>query len=472
MSSPAPAPAPALAGTDTCRLTVVGPGGRADLAVPVSVPLSALLPVLLRHVDLAAAERPGAEAGAPWSLQRLGEDPLDQDGTPETLGLRHGDVLHLRPADAALPALHFDDIADGVAHVVGGGPGRWRPEATRRLSLALAAGALLALAAGIVGAGPGALTAACAGVTAVLLAIGCAVAARAGGDQGVAVVTGLGAPAFAGLAGLTFRAGPHGGYAPGAPGVLVAAGCAAVLAGLLLALRALPALLPGTVLLTAAAAAVGAALTDAAHWHGVQSVAVVAVGLFVLGHFGPRLALRTARLRVPPLPHNAEELQQDIDPEPLERVDQRVGIANACLDTLSLGSGLVYTVAFWYLAHARGWIGWALPLVLAGAVLLRSRGLTRTLQRVPAVAAGAAGLALMLLVRGPGGGTADRAVVLGVLLLAAAALLLAAQRLPTARLLPVWGHSGDLLETVSTIALLPLLFQILHTYAYLRSLAG
>ena len=476
MSSPVPAPA--LAGADVCRLTVIGPGGRADLAVPVSVPLSVLLPVLLRHVEPPAAGQPvagrtgGTERGTPWSLQRLGEDPLDLDGTPETHGLHHGDVLHLRPADEPLPALHFDDIADGVAHVVSGGTGRWQPEATRRLALALAALALLALAAGVLGAGPGSLTALSAGVAALLLGTGCAAVARTTGDQGAAVVTGLGALAFAGLAGLTFRAGPHGGYAPGASGVLAAAGCAAVVAGALLALRALPALLPGTALLTAAAAAAGTALMRTAHWHGAQAVAVVAVGLFVLGHFGPRLALRTARLRVPPLPHNAEELQQGIDPEPLERVERRVAVANACLDAFSLGSGLVYAVGFWYLAQVPGWIGWTLPLVLAGAVLLRSRGLTRTLQRVPTVLAGAVGLALLLLVRGADDGDAARAVVLGVLLLSGAALLLAARRLPTARLLPVWGHSGDLLETAGTIMLLPLLFQVLHAYSYFRSLAG
>ena len=476
MSSPAPAPA--LPGTEVCRLTVAGPGGSADLAVPVSVPLSALLPVLLRHLELLRQPgRPGqpgqpAEPGAPWVLQRLGEDPLDPDGTAETHGLRHGDVLYLRPADAPLPALHFDDVADGVAHVVSARPGRWRPEATRRLALALAALALLALAAALLAAGPGALTAVGAGTAAVVLAVGCALAARTAGDTGVVVLTGAGAAAFAGLAGLTFRAGPHGGFAPGQPGMLAAAGCVAATAGALLAVRALPVLLPGTLLLTALAAGAGAGLMRAAHWHGAQAVAVVAVALFVLGHFGPRLALRAARLRVPLLPHNAEELQQEIDPEPLERVERRVTVANAWLDTLSLGSGLVYTAGFWYAAHARGWIGWVLPLVLAGAVLLRARGLTRTLQRVPLVLAGASGLAVLLLVRAAPGGAADRAAVSAVLLLAAAALLLGALRLPTARLLPVWGHTGDLLETFSTIALLPLLLQALHAYSALRSLAG
>ena len=461
------APAVALPGTEVCRLTVVGPTGRADLAVPVSTPLSGLMPVLLRHVG----QQPG-ERGTPWVLQRLGEEPLDPDGTPETHGLRYGDVLYLRPADAALPALHFDDIADGVAHVISSRPGRWRPESTRLLALTLSGLTLVALAVALLGAGPGALTAASAGVIAVVLGAGCALVGRTGGDTAAIAVTGLGSLAYGGLAGLTFRAGPHGGYAPGLPGVLVAAGCVAALACALLALHPLPTTVAGTALLTAVAAAIGAGLMHAADWHGAQAVAVVAVALFVLGHFGPRLALRAARLRVPLLPHNAEELQQDIDPEPLERVERRVTAADAYLNTLSLGSGLVYAAGFWYLAHEHGWIGWVLPLVFCGAVLLRSRGLTGTLQRLPMVLAGAFGLAVLLLVRVAPAGAGDRAVVLAVLLASAALLVLAALRLPTSRLLPVWGHGGDMLEMISTIALLPLLLQALHVYASMRSLAG
>ncbi|MBC3841035.1 hypothetical protein GXW82_14370 [Streptacidiphilus sp. 4-A2] len=112
----------------------------------------------------------------------------------------------------------------------------------------------------------------------------------------------------------------------------------------------------------------------AAGLHGGQAVATVAVALFVLGHFGPRLTLRTARLRVPQLPHNAEELQQDIEPEPQARVERRVTAANALLNTLSVSSALVYAVGFWFMAHQSGWIGWVLPAAFAAAVLLRARG--------------------------------------------------------------------------------------------------
>ncbi|MGR3867168.1 type VII secretion integral membrane protein EccD [Streptomyces graminifolii] len=453
---------------EVCRLTVEAPDGRADLAVPVTTPVSALLPVLLRHT----AAGPDTQ-GTPWTLQRLGEDPLDPEATPESAGLRDGDVLHLRPAEAALPALHFDDVSDGVAHTVGSGPGRWRPELTRKLGLALACLALAALAAALLGAGPGPLTAVTAGVIALVLAAGCASAARMHAVPGAILVAGVGAFGFAALAGTTLREGPSGGFAPGTTGILVAAGCVVALAGGLLALGALPLVVPGTVLLTAVAAAVGAGLAETSGLHGFQAASVVAVGLFVLGHLAPRLALRTARLRVPQLPHDAEELQQDIEPEPGERVTGRVTVATACLDTIGISSALVWAVALWLLAdREHGWTGWLLPLCLSLAVLLRARGTNGTLQRVPAVLAGAYGLGLVLIVRVAPTGPVGRASVLAALLTAALLLLVGAWRLPRARLLPVWGHLGDLLETVTAIALLPLLLQVLHAYAYFRGLAG
>lgn len=453
---------------EVCRLTVEAPDGRADLAVPVTTPVSALLPVLLRHT----AAGPDTQ-GTPWTLQRLGDDPLDPEATPESAGLRDGDVLHLRPAEAALPALHFDDVSDGVAHTVGSGPGRWRPELTRKLGLALASLALAALAAALLGAGPGPLTAVTAGVIALVLAAGCASAARMHAVPGAILVAGVGAFGFAALAGTTLREGPSGGFAPGTTGILLAAGCVVTLAGGLLALGALPLVVPGTVLLTAVAAAVGAGLAETAGLHGFQAASVVAVGLFVLGHLAPRLALRTARLRVPQLPHDAEELQQDIEPEPGERVTGRVTVATACLDTIGISSALVWAVALWLLAdREHGWTGWLLPLCLSLAVLLRARGTNGTLQRVPAVLAGAYGLGLVLIVRVAPTGPVGRASVLAALLAAALLLLVGAWRLPRARLLPVWGHLGDLLETVTAIALLPLLLQVLHAYAYFRGLAG
>ncbi|MFJ8158975.1 type VII secretion integral membrane protein EccD [Streptomyces sp. NPDC094468] len=464
MTSP---PAASTPSSDVCRVTVVGPTGTSDVAIPIATPISTLLPILVRHVTEDIADR-----GGPWVLQRLGEEPLSADGTPASLELRHGDILYLRAAEDSLPALHFDDIADGVAHAVDAMSGGWRPELTRRLSLVTSVMALMALAAALIGMGPGPLTAVSAGAIAAVLAAGCVMADQLGADKGTVLVAGLASMAFALLAGLVGPENPVGGYALGASGVLTAAVCAMVTAVSFLALRPLPLVAPATVLLTALASAVAVELTRITSWSDNQAVSVVTVSLFVLGHFGPRFTLRMARLRVPQLPRNAEELQEDIEPEPQERVDVRVKLASAYLDTLSLASAAIYTVGFWYMTRSEGWIGWLLPLLFASAVLLRSRSLIRFAQRTPMVVAGAMGLIAVVLTRFAAAGEGPRAVVIVVLLVAAIALLITAWRLPNGRLLPVWGHTGDIMETFTAIALLPLLFQALHAYSYFRSLAS
>ncbi|MCU1627379.1 MAG: conserved rane protein of unknown function, partial [Pseudonocardia sp.] len=130
------------AGADLCRITVRGPDGRADLAVPVSVTPGDLLTLLARRLaGDAAGERTG------WVLQRLGDAPLDEDAPIEVLELLDGEVLYLRPADDAVPELRYDDVPDGVGASVGARTDRWTPAATRRLLLAVGAVGLVAAAA-------------------------------------------------------------------------------------------------------------------------------------------------------------------------------------------------------------------------------------------------------------------------------------------------------------------------------------
>src|SRR5436190_10892848 len=95
-------------GADLCRITVAGPDRRADLAVPLSTTISALLPVLVRYT----ATEDGGDDGQ-WVLQRLGGTPFDPDETPETLDLLDGEQIYLRRSDDPVPELVFDDIADG-----------------------------------------------------------------------------------------------------------------------------------------------------------------------------------------------------------------------------------------------------------------------------------------------------------------------------------------------------------------------
>ncbi|MFE6742657.1 type VII secretion integral membrane protein EccD [Streptomyces tubercidicus] len=465
MTTALPAPrTPGAVGTEVCRLTIAGPAGRADLAVPVTTTVSALLPVLLRHVPT----EPGRPAGV-WTLQRLGEAPLDLDATPQSAGLVHGDVLYLRTVDDPMPELAFDDIADGVAHAVGARPNRWRPELTRRLFLALACVVLAVLAAAVSVLGDGPLAPVLYGVSVVALGAGCALDRRRPADHAAVLVTGAGACVFAALAGLTALHGTPGLSAPRPADLMLGGACAAAVAGALLPVPRLRSAVTGTLLLSAVLTLVTGVVGAWSGADAARSTSTVAVAVFLLGHLAPRTSLRLARIRVPQLPRNAEELQEDTDPHPEGLVTRRAMTADNLLTAISITTGLLCSAAFLLLLGQDDWIGWLFPLVFSGAVLLRTKSLNVSWQRVPAAVSGTLGLLTVVLTWTAGSSTATRCVLLLGLLTAAGLLLTGAWRLPTARLLPIWGHMADILELVTALALLPLLLQLLHVYAHVRA---
>lgn len=244
----------------------------------------------------------------------------------------------------------------------------------------------------------------------------------------------------------------------------------AVVIALLLFGGRLPALLPAAVCTVAALSAGCAGLLMARDWTVAQAVAVVAVSAVLLGHWMPWMALRAARLRVPQLPHDSEELQRDIAAEPAERIVRRVAVAEVWLGVTAIGTAAVATVASGLLAHQDGWSATTLAVVLGAAMLLRAWSQLGAWQRGPSLVGGAASLTLVA-VYGPV--SLFWHIASTVLLLAAAvALLNAARRPPTARLLPVWGRLGEILELVVALALLPLLLEVLGAYASVRSMTG
>ncbi|GAA1908975.1 type VII secretion integral membrane protein EccD [Streptantibioticus ferralitis] len=470
MTTAIPAPrTPGAYSTEVCRLTIAGPAGRADLAVPVTTPVSALLPVLLRHVPADPARPVGT-----WTLQRLGEQPLDLDASPQSAGLVHGDTLYLRPADDPMPELEFDDVSEGVALAVGAHTDRWRPESTRWLFLALACLVLAALAAAVPVAGHGTVVPVLYGVTAVGLGTLCALDQRWSADRGIAVITGLGACGFAVLAGLTCADRHSGLTAPRPGGIALGAACGVLVAAVVLLPTArIPLAVTGTALFTAALAALTAGMAAVTGWDAVRAVSTVAVAAFFFGHLAPRAALRLARVRVPQLPHNAEELQEDLEPHPERLLSRRAAAADALLTVVAVSTALLCSTAFVLLAFDGGWIAWAFPLVFSGAVLLRSKHLNATWQRVPAAFCGVLGLlSVVLSWTASASGTGTRCALLLGLLVGAVLLLVGAWRLPPTRLLPVWGHTADILELLTALALLPLLLQLLHVYAHVRSSVG
>ncbi|MEE1788689.1 EsaB/YukD family protein [Streptomyces sp. SP17BM10] len=85
------------------RLTVVGPEGLLEVALPVTVPVVGLVPVLVRclggaSASASAGDGDGASAGdgdEGWALRRIGGAVLRPGDTALSLGLRDGEVLHL-----------------------------------------------------------------------------------------------------------------------------------------------------------------------------------------------------------------------------------------------------------------------------------------------------------------------------------------------------------------------------------------
>ena len=176
-------------GADTCRVTVVGPRRRVDLSLPARIPFAELFPAVAGFAGL--DEDAARQAPSGWVLQRLGEAPFPLEATPLQTGLRDGELIYLRPREAQLPELAFDDVADVIAAGIGDRADRWGPRETRRAALGAGAIALAAGAVALLFSGPPwTKPALAAGAVAVLLLVAAALLSRAAGDAGAGAVLG------------------------------------------------------------------------------------------------------------------------------------------------------------------------------------------------------------------------------------------------------------------------------------------
>ncbi|TDD35327.1 type VII secretion integral membrane protein EccD [Saccharopolyspora elongata] len=458
---------------ELCRITVFGPDGKADLAVPVSTTVADLLPVLLSHTR---KQPQGGEQGS-WVLQRIGGVPLDQSGTPETLDWLEGEQLHLRPADDPLPELDFDDLADGIATSVGQRKDRWKHAHGRVLFTTLSAAVAVVIGLVLLGPGPTELHAGFALGLGVVFVAAAAPVAKKLDDLGLTRLTGLVGCAFAGLAGLIAADGVPDAAALTPSGIVVGAAGAAVGAAILLVLRRFVAdgipYAPFITMLLVAAAVIGGVWLGAGFGLAVGQVAgVLATVLFGVVVFVPKLTIRAAYLRGPQLPRNADDLQQDIDPAPADDVFARTAAADRYISVAMVVAATVFVGAFPFILAEPGWISWAMVSLLACAVLLRSRNFLGAWQRVSLAAAGTFGLGLVVLYFAQEFSPGWRTVLLLGLLLVLFALVKAALRPETRRMLPIWGHLANIFDTCTALAVVPLLLQLLGVYAWARGLAG
>ncbi|GAA4532654.1 type VII secretion integral membrane protein EccD [Amycolatopsis samaneae] len=448
-----------------CRLSIRAPGRSFDLAVPADVPLADLVPTMVGYAgnDLDEA---GLDHGG-WVLQDLGGEPLDDEATPEALGLRDGQVLYLRSREDALPAVHFDDLVDGIGAGLRDRPGAWRPAATKWLLHGLALVAATLAWSAILLPGPILPRASAAIVVAVLLLAASGSASRAVGDAVAGTLYGVAAVPFFALAGLLVP-GPA-----AAPSALLLASATAAAGGVVLALVAsgthphvhlgvlvvcvFGVLTAGVMLLTGEVA---------------PAFAVTAVLAVLFGAFLPGLAFRLAGLKMPPLPTTAEQLQEGIDPHPSRTVLDRGAVADRYLTALFLATGVVCAAVITGLLTAGGWAPAVLAGLLGALLLLHGREVGGLRTRLAVVLPGAYGLVALTVTQAVRLDLTGRFLLVAGVLLAGAALMVAGWTVPGRRMVPYWGRIADVVHVLFAVALLPMALLVLGVFGFLRAING
>jgi type VII secretion integral membrane protein EccD len=460
-----------------CRITVIGPERKVDLAVPMRMPVGNLMPTLVRHTTDLGRVPDGDVADESWVLQRLGQAPFELSGTPESLDWLEGEELHLRPTQDPLPELAFDDLAEGVATMVNRRADRWQPEYRRVLFLVLSMVAMGALAAVLVDRGPLLPQVIGGGVLAVGLLIAALVSALRQSDGAFPLLFGNGAAFFAAVGASSASDGNPDGVSLNGPALLSAAvAVTAVFAFLLVAQRTFAPVMPFPPLLIGGVTAVMAVLvllTRSIAEMTVPSVSATAGALILtLIVLAPRMAVKFSRLRGPQLPKTGADMSYDIEPEDSDLVRTRANDADTYLTVCMVSSALILPFLMHFTMAVPGWSGWTLVLVTSSAILLRSRTFFGLWQRTALVVAGTVGYLMVVLKFSDMFGPAGRYVLLGGLAALLIPLVTAALRPWPRRMLPFWEYTATGLDVATGLAVLPVLAQVLGLYAWARGLFG
>ncbi|MGN9836755.1 type VII secretion integral membrane protein EccD [Nonomuraea sp. H19] len=453
-----------------CHVTIVAPRRRVDLALPTDVPLPHVLPGLLRAVG----EAGGDAAGAPgWVLQRLGGAPFDLGQTLASLGVLDGEILYLRPRELTLPPALFDDVADVVATGVKESSGKWEVRHTKAMGTGAAA-ILLALGAPALvlsGSEPLGVTVV-AGMLAVLLLGVSAALSRAVGDSAAGALIGYAALPYAFLAGLYGLVSGSTLAGLGAPHLLAALTCTALVAtiGGAVVADGVPGFL-GTAIATVVGA-IAAAVVMVTGAPAAGTAAMTVTILMSLSPLIPGLAFKIARVPLPTLPTNAEELRADNQRLDSDGVLARTTQARRYATGMVVGIALSAIGALLYLITTPGWMAASMAIVLSLVLLLRARVFHGLGQRLWLLGTGLGGLVAVGIAMAAGAGTvAAAAVVMGLLWLAMLVVGLGLW-LPSGRLSPFWGRAGEVVDVILLIALFPLALGVLDLYTWIRGLSG
>ncbi|MCK8680412.1 type VII secretion integral membrane protein EccD [Streptomyces lichenis] len=486
-----PAAAAPSGGTGFCRITVVAPDSRVDLALPDDAPVADLYPEVLRLSGQSPA--PGAPVG--YHLVRRDGTVLDSARSLTAQRVLDGELLFLRPFAESLPPAVFDDVSDAVASAVARDRTLWSDALMRGAGLFGGAVLLVLLAFVLWTSAPlhdtHGLPGVLAGTAAVLLLALAGVRARVYADRGSAVAFGIGALANAAVGGA--------GLLPLAAGQGVGRLQALLaLAAVLLAAVLLMVLAPGgdsPFVAFAFAAALGALavftaiLTGLTPAEGAALCAPVAAGALA---FLPGLSTRFARLPIgfePPRPSYGGGYGEGEPPAPVdaEKIAAQARRGHELLVGLVGGCALLAVGAAAVLGFSDGLWPRLLALATGAAMMTRAHLFRYTAQVGCALASGLAALVVLGLglclnppagllaaaLRGDGGPLALRTVWLSAAVAAIAALITAIGLIvPRAGVTPFWGRFLEIAEAFVLLTLAPLALAVFGVYHSIRALTS
>jgi type VII secretion integral membrane protein EccD len=456
--------------TTSARLRFVLGKKATDVALPADVPLVDVLPVILPQFGADWVEQGADHEG--WVVQRVGQEPLDEDRTATELNLVDGETVYLRPRADQLAAIDFDDLVDGVGEQVRTHPWAWTPGRTRWM-FRLGAGIALLLGLFLLpGSGSTGFQALLAGCFAVVLLAGSVLVARGAASPRAATILAGAGVCYAAVGGWLLMSALN---PVATPMMLLTGTVVAALVAIAVGLMAVPEagyLFAGAILFFGVLALTGV-IGSVSSATAAEAAAIGMTLSLVIGVFVPSAAFRLSGLMLPMLPTAADELSEEIDPVAHDVVVDRGTATVGYSIALYIGLGLAQSLLLPMLVmEGFGWSMW-LSAVMALLLFLRSRHPDGTAQRWAVLVP--ASVALIANIVHIGGEHTDVNRVLYVFLPVFALgilLLLAGQRLPGRRLRPYWGRTVEILELVTAIAVIPILLQVLGVYAMMRGLAG
>jgi type VII secretion integral membrane protein EccD len=203
-----------------------------------------------------------------------------------------------------------------------------------------------------------------------------------------------------------------------------------------------------------------------------HAAALVTVLDVLAGVFVPATAFRLSGLRLPPLPGNADQLQEGIEPHDAADVVRRSALVDTYATACYLAIGAVAAAGLTGMLRAPGAPGYALIAALGALGVLHGSRLGGVWPRLALTVPGLYGLLLLAVRIGVTLSPAGRLLEFTALLLASGALALASWTVPGRRVLPHWAHAVNVLHSLAAVSLLPLALWVFGLYHYLRGLGG